>query len=386
MSDFIQRIAFHGIIVFFLLWQILCHYRPTFDKMLPRMSENSATTRENHYVELKRMIEVHGLLVMQPFYYFRQISLNLLMFAAGVLLLFWTDNLWFRLLDAVFLGFVATQSGFIAHDAGHGQIFKSPWKNHLIGLLNNVLLGASYFWWVDTHNKHHSKPNQVSNDPAIDYSVIAFSNEAALSKKGILRIFVKYQAFLFLPMMFLYPVAMRIDSVRFLLRSKSKYRLVDAVLIALHFVLYFWLIFGVLDLWMALLFIVVHQSLFGLYLAFVFAPNHMGMVILEKDTNLDFLTRQVITARNVKGGRLTDFFFGGLNLQIEHHLFPRMARNKLRVAKKIVEDFCRKKSIRYYETGVVQSYAEIFKDLHRVSRALRRSSRAPVDLNLSETA
>ena len=332
------------------------------------------------------MIEVQGLLVMQPLYYLRQILVNLLMFAAGVFLLFWTDNVWLWLLDAVFLSFVATQSGFIAHDAGHGQIFKSPWKNHLIGLFNNVLLGASYFWWVDTHNKHHSKPNQVSNDPAIDYSVMAFSDEAALSKKGILRFLVKYQAFFFLPLMFLYPIAMRVDSVRYLLRSKSKYRLVDAILIGLHFVLYFWMVFGVLDLWMAILFILVHQALWGLYLAFVFAPNHMGMVILEKDTDLDFLTRQVITARNLKGGRFADFVFGGLNLQIEHHLFPRMARNKLRVAKKIVEDFCQKKSIRYYETGVVQCYAEIFKDLHRVSRALRSSAHSSVDLNLSETA
>ncbi len=350
------------------------------------MPQNSSITREKNYVELKKIIEVQGLLVMQPLYYLRQISVNLLMFAAGVLLLFWTDNIWLRLLDAVYLGFVATQSGFIAHDAGHQQIFKSPWKNHLIGLFNNLLLGASYFWWVDTHNKHHSKPNQESNDPAIDYSVIAFSDEAALSKKGILRFFVKYQAFFFLPLMFLYPVAMRIDSARYLLKSKSKYRLVEAILIGLHFVLYFWLVFGVLELWMALLFIVVHQALYGLYLACVFAPNHMGMVILEKDTDLDFLTRQVITARNVKGGRIIDFLFGGLNLQIEHHLFPRMARNKLRVAKKIVEDFCRKKSIRYYETGVVQSYTEIFKDLHRVSRALRRSSHVAVDLNVSEPA
>jgi fatty acid desaturase len=348
--------------------------------MLPLMPQ------ENHYTELKRIVEVHGLLVTQPLYYLRQILLNVVLFAAGVLLLFWTDNVWLWLLDAVFLSFVATQFGFIAHDAGHGQIFRSPWKNHLVGLFNNVLLGASYFWWVDTHNKHHSKPNQVANDPAIDYSVMAFSDEAALSKKGILRFLVKYQAFFFLPLMFLYPIAMRVDSVRFLLRSKSKYRLVDAILIGLHFVLYFWMVFGVLDLWMAILFILVHQALWGLYLAFVFAPNHMGMVILEKDTDLDFLTRQVITARNVKGGRITDFIFGGLNLQIEHHLFPRMARNKLRKAKEIVEDFCRKKSIRYYETGVVQSYTEIFKDLHRVSRALRSRSRASVDLNLSETA
>ena len=347
---------------------------------------DSSAVRDNHYAELKRLIENNGLLVMQPLYYARKIALTLFMLAAGVALLFWTDNLWLTMLDAVYLGFVAAQSGFIGHDAGHKQIFKVPLKNHLIGLFNSLFLGASYLWWVDTHNKHHSKPNQVSYDPAIDYSVMAFSDEAALNKRGILRIFVKYQAFLFLPMMFLYPIAMRIDSLRFLLRNKSKYRLVDALLFGLHFVLYLWLVFGILEVWTALLFILIHQSLFGLYLALVFAPNHMGMVILDKDTELDFFTRQVITARNVKGGRIVDFFFGGLNLQIEHHLFPKMARNKLRAAKKIVEDLCREKSIRYYETSIFQSYVEIFKDLHRVSTALRRNPQPTVELSLSENS
>jgi fatty acid desaturase len=343
-----------------------------------------------HYAELKRLMQSHGLLASQPFYYARMIAFTFFMLAVGISILFLTDSLWVHLLDAVFLSFVLTQSGFIGHDAGHCQISKTPLKNYLIGLINNLLLGASYLWWVDTHNKHHSMPNQVAHDPAIDYSVIAFSREAALEKKGLLRHVIKYQAFFFVPMMFLYPVTMRIDSFRYLLGNKPKNWMVDALLIILHFVLYFWLVFGVLQFWTALLFILVHQSLFGLYLAFVFAPNHMGMVILNEEENLDFLTRQVITARNVKGGRFVDFIFGGLNFQIEHHLFPRMARNKLRAAKKIVEDFCKEKSIRYHEATVFQSYAEIFRDLHSVGSVLRRKKKpeppAPSPLEISENS
>ena len=76
----------------------------------------------------------------------------------------------------------------------------------------------------------------------------------------------------------------------------------------------------------ALVFIAVHQGLLGLYLGSVFAPNHKGMPILSKDDDSDFLRRQVLTARNVRGGRLTDLLLGGLNYQIEHHLFPSMPR------------------------------------------------------------
>jgi fatty acid desaturase len=346
--------------------------------------DESFTDPVNHYAELKRIIRANGLLAMQPLYYLRKIVVTILMIVAGVAVLFWTDNLWLVFLDAVYLSFVLTQAGFIGHDAGHKQISKSPLKNHVVGLITNLLLGASYLWWVDTHNKHHSKPNQVSFDPAIDYSVFAFSNEAALEKKGIFRILIAYQTFFFFPFMFLYPLAMRIDSLRFLIRSKQKYRLLDALLIVLHFVLYFWLVFGALEIPTGLLFILVQQSVFGLYLALVFAPNHIGMVILDERNDLDFLSRQVITARNVRGGWITDFIFGGLNLQIEHHLFPKMARNKLRAAKKIVEDFCREKSIYYHETGLLQSYVEIFKDLHRVSATLRQKPELPVSFEISE--
>lgn len=337
---------------------------------------NDSSESETLYAELKRLIESKGLLKRQPLYYAIKIPATLAMMAIGLAVMVWTDNPWIRIVDAIFLGFAATQCAFIGHDAGHRQIFRSTWKNDIIGLINNFLVGGSFFWWMDTHNKHHSKPNQVSYDPAIDYSIIAFSEEDALGKSGIGRFIVKYQTFLFVPLMFLYPISMRIDSLRFLVQSRSKYRYVEAALMAAHFVCYFWLVFAVLDAWQAVLFIMIHQSLFGLYLASVFVPNHIGMVILEEDSDLDFLTQQVITARNIKGGRLTDFWYGGLNLQIEHHLFPKMARNQLRKAKRIVEDFCREKSVTYHEVGFLQTYREIFSDLNRVVTVLRKEKAA----------
>ena len=88
--------------------------------------------------------------------------------------------------------------------------------------------------------------------------------------------------------------------------------------------------FYALSVGQALLFIVVHQALFGLYTGLVFAPNHKGMPILDSDSQLDFVRRQVLTSRDVNAHPLTDFWYGGLNYQIEHHLFPSMPRNKLK--------------------------------------------------------
>jgi fatty acid desaturase len=95
------------------------------------------------------------------------------------------------------------------------------------------------------------------------------------------------------------------------------------------------------------------------------------MPILERDSQLDFLRRQVLTSRNVLAHPITDFWYGGLNYQIEHHLFPRLPRNKLREAQPIVKDFCRDHSIAYHETSVLQSYREILQHLHEVGAPLR---------------
>lgn len=330
--------------------------------------EASALPEENLYVELKRLVREAGLLNPQPLYYGFQVPLNFALLIIGWIALPLVDNLWFRIFDALFLAFICVQIGYLGHDAGHQQIFRTSWKNDLLGLLNGFSLGSSFCWWVDTHNRHHGKPNQESFDPAIEYSVLAFSEEEVSEKTGFLRFMVKHQAIFFIPLLMLYPISMRVDSLRYMLRQKYKYRLIEALSFASYFPLYFLFLYFSIGIWQALLFIVIHQSVFGLYLSSVFIPNHMGMPILEAEENPDFVTHQALTARNVKGPRIVDYLFGGLNYQIEHHLFPRMPRNRLRRASRIIQPFLAENDIPYHETGIFQSYKEIFSYLRRVAR------------------
>ena len=330
-----------------------------------------AAAPESLYAELKRMIESHGLLQSQPLYYGYKILAAFFMIISAWAIFFLVDQPWLKILDAVYMSFATTQLSFIGHDAGHRQIFNSTRKNDLIGLLSVLFVGISYFWWVDTHNKHHSKPNQTPHDPAIDYTVLAFSTEDALRKTGLYRFIIKHQSLFFVPLMCLYPISIRIDSIRFFLQNRYPLRIAEASFLFIHFLLYFVILFSTLPVLMAILFLLIHGTLYGLYIASVFVPNHMGMVILEPSCDLDFLRHQVVTARNIKGPRILDFWFGGLNYQIEHHLFPKMPRNRLRKAKKIVEEFCRQKSIEYYETSFFQSYLEILRYLRQVSLSMR---------------
>jgi fatty acid desaturase len=116
---------------------------------------------------------------------------------------------------------------------------------------------------------------------------------------------------------------------------------------------------------------VVQQGLFGLYLGCSFAPNHKGMPTLTQADELDFLRRQVLTSRNVRGSWLVDLVLGGLNYQIEHHLFPNMPRPNLRRAQPLVRAFCAQHGLAYVEASLVGSYAQALRHLHAVGAPLR---------------
>jgi fatty acid desaturase len=229
--------------------------------------------------------------------------------------------------------------------------------------------------WVRTHNQHHANPNNIDLDPDIDIPVIAFTREEAHRKQGIARFIVKYQAYFFLPITCLLAFSQRSRSIQFLFQKQGKHTGAETLCMTIHFVLYFGLPVYFLTFWPAVLFVVIHQGLHGLYTASVVAANHKGMPVLDKYSRLDFLRRQVLTARNVKAQPLTDFWYGGLNYQIEHHLFPKISRNKLSEAQRIIKTFCHAHFIPYYETGLLQSYREILQHLHQVSAALREENR-----------
>jgi fatty acid desaturase len=340
-----------------------------------------------NYAQLKLLIEQEGLLHAQPEYYLRMIGGIWMMLAASFLLLPFLRGMWMQLLDAAFMAFVFARIGFIVHDGSHGQVFHRGWKNDVLCLIHsNLLLGMSYGWWINKHNRHHKNPNQIDEDPDLAMFSLAVSEEQANQKRGLAKFGVNYQARLFFPMLLLTALGMRVKGLRAILGNEVRYGVYEAALIAAHLACYT----GVLIYWLgirnAIVFIVVQQALFGLYLGAAFAPNHIGMPIVEAGARLDFLDRQIMTTRNLRPSALTDFWFGGLNYQIEHHLFPGIARNGLREARRIVREFCHTHSISYCETGILESFRAVLGHLHRISLTSRhdeeggRMTRAAFDL------
>jgi fatty acid desaturase len=321
---------------------------------------------------LKRRVKDAGLLEKQPWYYALCITANLGMLLICLLLLVVLRNPWLVALNAVAMALVSGQLGFQLHDAGHKQMFEQNWKNHLVGYLTgNGLLGMSFGWWVDKHNRHHASPNHVDDDPDINNLAIAYNREQALERRGPMRWLAAYQAFAFFPMLFFLGISMHVSSFVHLGSPSAKRRWLELGLIAGHAVAYFGVLFLLLGPWLAIMVIAIHKGVAGFYMASVFAPNHKGMPQVDDEDKLDFLRLQVLTARNVRAGAATDLWYGSLNYQIEHHLFPAMPRNRVRATHRIVREFCGEVGVAYYETSMIQSYRELLAFLHEVGQPLR---------------
>ena len=323
--------------------------------------------------QLPTMIREQGLLDRQPRYYTHKMLSTTAMLAASIAILLLVENVWLQLLNAALLAFVFGQIGYLGHDAGHLAICRSHRGNRLIGYVSSTLMGVSSSWWMTTHNQHHRTPNSLEQDPHTMIPILAYSEERASQMRGILRVITGYQAFYFVPILTLEGLSMKYSSLKFLLfQERLSGTVLETILLAGHIVIYSTLLLHALGPWQALIFAAVNQALFGVYYGLVFAPNHKGMLILEKDNKLDFIRTQVLTTRNVRSHWLTDFIYGGLNYQIEHHLFTNMPRNQFAKAKPIIQEFCQQHGIPYHETSLVRSYLEIFSSLHQVAGALRR--------------
>ena len=290
-------------------------------------------------------------------------------FAGGWVALYMVGDSWGSLVVAALLAFTFTQIDFLGHDAGHQQIFESHRANRVAGLIaGNLLTGLNFGWWVPKHMAHHAHPNVVGQDPDIGAGVVAlsFTPEIARNRGPAGRVLARYQAWLFFPLLLLEGAGLHISGVEVLFRRGHRSTVVEGVLLVVHGVLYLTAVFWVLSPLHAVAFIAVQQGLFGLYLGCSFAPNHKGMPVLQSDSDLGFARRQIITARNVTGGPFITFLLGGLNFQIEHHLFPAMPRGSLARAQGIVRTFCSEHQLVYNEDNLVGSFGQSLRYLNMV--------------------
>jgi fatty acid desaturase len=332
---------------------------------------------------LLRTIREQGLLERRTGWYARGIAVNFLGLATVVAGLVLLGPSWWALLLAVPLALLSARAAFVGHDAGHAQICADRRRNRLIQLVHaNLLLGMSQEWWNDKHNRHHAHPNHLDKDPDVAADILVFAQVQTTGRTGFRGWLTRHQAWLFFPLTTLEGIALKVYGFQALFSTDGPYktrreRLVEGALLLAHVAGYATLLLTTLTVGQALVFALIHQMLLGLHLGLAFAPNHKGMEMPDAHPDGDswgHLRRQVLTSRNIRGGALTDWFLGGLNYQIEHHLFPSMPRPHLRLAQPAVRAHCRTVGIPYAETGFVESYRQALGHLHEVGEPLRSAA------------
>lgn len=341
----------------------------------------STTRPTSAYSELLARAKDAGLLDKHPRFYvstFIVITLLSLLVWAGVAAVgTLLTGAWVLLVFPLIAlqGALTAQYAFIGHELAHQQVFRSRKMNERAGMVvANLFAGLSYGFWLQKHNRHHGKPNMVESDPDINLRVIAFTSEQKFQKPSAERLLTRHQGWLFPVLIFFTSFDLLLDSFKSLFRKTGRgheMRWVEGamLLVRLLFPVALYLIF--LPLWLAPIAWLAYMLAFGFFMGSAFAVNHIGMPLVEKGSRIGFLERQVLTSRNITPSWLKDNLMGGLNYQIEHHLFPSMARPNLHKVQPIVKAFCEEKGIVYREMGLAKGFGEVITYLSKVGSSTR---------------
>ena len=325
------------------------------------------------YTDIAQVVRETGLMRRSPWFYGMVAAVLALGFGGAITGFILLGDSWFQLLIAAALGILFTQVAFLAHEAGHRQILSSgPANDRLARILAGGIVGISFSWWTTKHTRHHGNPNRVGKDPDIEVDTVSFLETDAAEARGLLRLITRRQGWLFFPLLTLEGLNLHAHAIRHLFtRDGGKDRSAELGLLALRFAVFVVPVFVFLPVDMAFAFLGVQLAVFGVYMGASFAPNHKGMPVIAKDAKLDFFSKQVRTSRNISGGWWATSLMGGLNYQIEHHLFPSMARPQLAKARAIVVDHCRTLGVPYTETTLLKSYGIVIEYLNRVGLSAR---------------
>jgi fatty acid desaturase len=338
----------------------------------------------NSYTELSKAVTASGLMRRRYGYYWTKLVAAPVAMAAALVLFVVIGDTWWQMFTAAGLAILFTQIAMLGHDAAHRQIFRSGrWNDWTTLVIGNLLVGMSYGWWQHKHTRHHANPNKVGSDPDIELPVISFTPEQAARRRESRWIglgwLMAHQGVFFFPILLFEGLSLHVSSIhRVFSREPLRRRWVEIVFISIRLVSFPLLVFLVLSPGIAFAFLGVQLGLFGVFMGMAFAPNHKGMPIVPADVKIDFLRRQVLMSRNIRGNRMLDTMMGGLNYQIEHHLFPSMPRPHLRAASAMIEQYCRDQGVAYTQTGLWQSYGIVVRYINRVGLGERDPFECPL--------
>ncbi len=327
------------------------------------------TKTGSSFTALTRQVHELGLMRRRYGYYWAKLIGVVVLLAAWVTAFVWIGDSWWQLASAAVLAVILTQTAFLGHDAAHRQMFKSGrWNDWISLIVANLFVGISYGWWQSKHNRHHANPNKQDADPDIALRAISMTPAMATRHRSrLMRWLVAHQGWYFFPILLLEGLSLHVDGIKRVSRpGRVDRRWVELAFLTVRLGGLVALLLWVLPPEKAIAVLAVQLAVFGLYMGSSFAPNHIGMPLVSPKLKLDFLRRQVLMSRNITGGPPISIFMGGLNYQIEHHLFPSMARPHLRKIQPLVAAYCAAEGVPYTQTSLWSAYRSVISYLNTV--------------------
>ncbi|XP_004291044.1 PREDICTED: delta(8)-fatty-acid desaturase 1-like [Fragaria vesca subsp. vesca] len=327
--------------------------------------------------------------------YFQLFSVAML-FSLSVYGVLCSDKTWVHLVSGGLMGLGWIQSGWLGHDSGHYQIISNKKINRFAQILTgNCLAGISIAWWKRNHNAHHIACNSLEFDPDLQHMpFFAVSSKLFKSLRScyydrkmnfdkFTRFLVSYQHWTFYPVMCFARINLFAQS--FMLLGCKRLRVPNRgqeILGLLVFWIWFPLLVSCLPNWgERVLFVVASFSITGVQHV-QFCLNHFSSsVYVGTPVGNDWCEKQTNGSLDIVCPSWMDWFHGGLQFQIEHHLFPRLPRGYLRKIAPLVKELCKKHNLPYTSVSFTEANTLTIGTL-RAAALQARDLTSPVPKNL----
>jgi linoleoyl-CoA desaturase len=311
---------------------------------------------------------------------------TLIPLAAGlyVFLVFFTPPLFTGIVLSLALGFILASIGFnVMHDACHGSYSSKKWVNEALGLTLNALGGNAFIWKFKHNIIHHTYTNVDGIDDDIAKSPLMrhCATQKWLPAHRFQHIYVvpayAISSFAWVFMMDLNKYFTRKVNSTALAKMDLKEHFIFWISKLLYIVFYIAIpvFFAGWQAW-AIGFTFMH-IIMGLTLAIVFQLAHVvedtafeTITDEEKVIENEWAIHQVITTANfAPGNKIVSWFAGGLNYQIEHHLFPRVSHIHYPALSRIVKENCARFNVPYNEFNTMgEAVASHFRTMRELGK------------------
>ncbi|CAM9672027.1 unnamed protein product [Chrysoparadoxa australica] len=344
---------------------------------------------EQAYRDLRSKLITAGMFKSSPLFYAYKCISTMAIWGASVACVLLSSSFMVHMIGAFLMALFWQQCGWLAHDFLHHQVFQNRHHGDLGGIFwGNVAQGFSVSWWKNKHNTHHAVPNLHAStpdahdgDPDMDtMPVLAWSLKMASQAEKSNRFFIENQAILYFPILLIARVSWLLQSYSYAFKTATgvwetkgtdRNTVHNAAWEKAGLIMHYLWVGGLLlclPWYEAILFFFVSETMCGFMLALVFGLGHNGMSVYDADARPDFWKLQVTTTRNVTSTLFTDWFCGGLQYQVDHHLFPQIPRHNLKAVHALVESFCKEHDVHYHEATMWKGTLEVLSTLRGISK------------------